>query len=149
MQIKVIMNLELIEYFHTYFKSGSMNVLMFGWEFPPNISGGLGTACFGIVKGLATCRDVNVTFIVPKAHGNEQSARNLRLLSADNISVGSQFFPEGKPTTVRFLEVPSQLVPYLTPESFDESYQLSSEIKEKSPAEVVQEGQKIHFSGAY
>ena len=23
-------------------------VLMFGWEFPPHISGGLGTACLGI-----------------------------------------------------------------------------------------------------
>jgi glycogen(starch) synthase len=30
-----------------------MNVLMLGWEFPPNISGGLGTACDGIVKGLS------------------------------------------------------------------------------------------------
>lgn len=99
-----------------------MNVLMFGWEFPQNISGGLGIACFGIIKGLAACRNINVTFIVPKAHGNEQSANNLRLLSADNISVGSQFFPEGKPTTVNFLEVPSKLVPYHTHESFSEIY---------------------------
>ena len=30
-----------------------MRVLMFGWEFPPHIAGGLGTACYGIVKGLA------------------------------------------------------------------------------------------------
>ena len=30
-----------------------MRVLMFGWEFPPHIAGGLGTACEGIVKGLA------------------------------------------------------------------------------------------------
>ena len=30
-----------------------MKVLMFGWEFPPHIAGGLGTACHGIVKGLA------------------------------------------------------------------------------------------------
>lgn len=30
-----------------------MKVLMFGWEFPPYISGGLGTACYGMTKGLA------------------------------------------------------------------------------------------------
>ena len=30
-----------------------MKVLMFGWEFPPHISGGLGTACHGLTKGLA------------------------------------------------------------------------------------------------
>ena len=30
-----------------------MRVLMFGWEFPPHIAGGLGTACYGIVKGLS------------------------------------------------------------------------------------------------
>ena len=29
-----------------------MRVLMFGWEFPPHITGGLGTACFGMTKGL-------------------------------------------------------------------------------------------------
>ena len=47
-----------------------MNVLMFGWEFPPNISGGLGTACYGIVSGLATCSDVKVAFVVPKKFGD-------------------------------------------------------------------------------
>ncbi|KKT36370.1 MAG: glycosyl transferase group 1, partial [Parcubacteria group bacterium GW2011_GWC1_44_26] len=27
-----------------------MRVLMFGWEFPPHNSGGLGTACFGLTR---------------------------------------------------------------------------------------------------
>ena len=30
-----------------------MRVLMFGWEFPPHIAGGLGTACYGMTKGGA------------------------------------------------------------------------------------------------
>ena len=30
-----------------------MRVLMFGWEFPPHISGGLGTACYGMTQALA------------------------------------------------------------------------------------------------
>ena len=45
--------------------------LMFGWEFPPHISGGLGTACYGLTKGLAEYKDVDVIFVVPKAYGDE------------------------------------------------------------------------------
>ena len=30
-----------------------MKVLMFGWEFPPHILGGLGTASYGLTKGLS------------------------------------------------------------------------------------------------
>jgi glycogen synthase len=39
-----------------------MKVLMFGWEFPPHISGGLGTACFGLTKGLAKLNQVRGNF---------------------------------------------------------------------------------------
>jgi len=40
---------------------------MFGWEFPPHISGGLGTASYGLTKGMATLDDLEVIFVVPKA----------------------------------------------------------------------------------
>ena len=46
-----------------------MRVLMFGWEFPPHIAGGLGTACEGIVKGLAY-DGVDVLFVMPSASGD-------------------------------------------------------------------------------
>ncbi len=41
-----------------------MKVFMLGWEFPPHISGGLGTACFGMTKGLDEI-GVDVTFVLP------------------------------------------------------------------------------------
>lgn len=45
-----------------------MRILMFGWEFPPYISGGLGTACHELTRTL--CRhDNEITFVVPKAPG--------------------------------------------------------------------------------
>jgi glycogen(starch) synthase len=50
-----------------------MNVLMLGWEFPPHISGGLGTACFGLTRGLRH-NDVHVRFVVPRAHGDEDAS---------------------------------------------------------------------------
>ena len=49
-----------------------MKVLMLGWEFPPHISGGLGTACYGLTKGLAA-HGVEVLFVVPRAHGDEDT----------------------------------------------------------------------------
>lgn len=39
-------------------------VLMFGWEFPPVISGGLGVACLGLCKALAPYADLKM--IIPK-----------------------------------------------------------------------------------
>ncbi len=43
-----------------------MKVFMLGWEFPPHISGGLGTACFGLTKGLDAV-GVEVSFVLPTA----------------------------------------------------------------------------------
>ncbi len=42
-----------------------MRVLMFGWEFPPFNSGGLGTACLGLTRGLKN-NDIEVTFVLPR-----------------------------------------------------------------------------------
>jgi glycogen(starch) synthase len=42
-----------------------MKVLMLGWEFPPYISGGLGTACYGLTRGLDRL-GVAITFVLPR-----------------------------------------------------------------------------------
>lgn len=44
---------------------------MFGWEFPPHILGGLGTASYGITKGIAQNGDMDITFVIPKSWGDE------------------------------------------------------------------------------
>lgn len=51
-----------------------MKVLMFGWEFPPHILGGLGTASYGLTKGLAAQGDINITFCLPAPHGDEDKS---------------------------------------------------------------------------
>ncbi len=56
-----------------------MRVLMLGWEFPPFISGGLGTACYGLTKALSKL-DTDVTFVLPKAVGSDYSS-HVKLLS--------------------------------------------------------------------
>ena len=62
-----------------------MKVLMFGWEFPPHITGGLGTACFGLTKGLLK-HGVEVQFVVPKAYGDE-SQEAVRLINASDVTI--------------------------------------------------------------
>ena len=65
-----------------------MNVLMFGWEFPPHISGGLGIACHGLTEALGN-DGVNVLFVVPTLMGEEQMTRG-KLINASKIVVPIQ-----------------------------------------------------------
>lgn len=61
-----------------------MKVLMFGWEFPPYSSGGLGTACYGLTKGLSR-KGVKVLFVIP--HSGSEDAEFVRLIPAGNVKV--------------------------------------------------------------
>src|SRR5436189_2818495 len=94
-----------------------MKVLMFGWEFPPHISGGLGTACYGLTRGLLQ-NDVEVLFVVPKTFGDEESGQ-IQLISASKVpvpgySVASEFLSE----KFTYYGLNSELVPYLDEEQF-------------------------------
>jgi len=53
---------------------------MLGWEYPPHISGGLGTACQGLTTALAR-RGIEIDFVVPRLYGQED-APHMRLLGA-------------------------------------------------------------------
>jgi glycosyltransferase involved in cell wall biosynthesis len=63
-----------------------MNVLMFGWEFPPHILGGLGTASYGLTRGLAKQNDVNITFCLPKPRGDEDQSF-LRIVGMNTVPI--------------------------------------------------------------
>src|SRR3989344_4528008 len=80
----------------------SVRILMFGWEFPPHNSGGLGTACFGLTRALA--RDgATITFVLPKKV--KAGADWLRMCFAD--------LPE-----VIGRGIAANLYPYITSESY-------------------------------
>lgn len=89
-----------------------MKVLMFGWEFPPNNFGGLGTACYGITKGLSS-KNVGVTFVVPKK-GSSHS--HLKMISSDEIQVASE---KG---TIKHRHITSLLTPYATEHEYSNHY---------------------------
>ncbi len=62
-----------------------MRVLMLGWEYPPHIIGGLGTACFGLTEGLAHT-NLEILFVVPKTYGDEDQSI-AQLISASSITL--------------------------------------------------------------
>ena len=64
----------------------AVRILMLGWEFPPELSGGLGTACQGLTRGLSEL-GAGVTMVLPSLHGTE-SAPGVELLSAAALAVG-------------------------------------------------------------
>lgn len=79
-----------------------MRILMFGWEFPPYNSGGLGVACLGLTHALAD-RGAEITFVMPR-----------------KLNVSSPWariiFADGKTVVTRMVN--SLLTPYLTTKSY-------------------------------
>lgn len=103
-----------------------MRILMFGWEFPPHISGGLGTACFGLTRGLSDLGQT-VTFVMPHPRtGSEPD--HLHILSASEIPMPapqraapdapSAPLGERPPWEVLFKVVDSPLRPYLREDQY-------------------------------
>lgn len=123
-----------------------MKVLMFGWEFPPHITGGLGTACFGMTKGLMK-HDVEVLFVVPKAYGDE-SQEAVRLVNASDVPVFMND-PVSKEhwNQITFMEIGSNLIPYVGPEDFE--IMVKENTKSTTTVSNPIFAEKYQFSGKY
>lgn len=97
-----------------------MRVLMFGWEFPPFSSGGLGTACAGLVKGLSN-NNTGVIFVAPKTPESDRA--NVKLISA----MGN----------IKLAEIDSIVTPYMSEEEY------VKEIKNLPPAKISLYGRDL------
>lgn len=94
-----------------------MKVLMFGWEFPPHISGGLGMACYGLTKSLAK-QNVEILFVMPKSIGDEDLSIG-KIINASEIEMPyNESFHSDFWNHVNFLSVNAGLVPYLGLEEY-------------------------------
>jgi len=124
-----------------------MRVLMFGWEFPPHISGGLGTASYGLTKGMATLDDLEVIFVVPKAWGDEDQSM-VRLVGANQVPVAfKKVFYKGSRRPIERIEVSSKIVPYTDPEDFWKL--VKSEVSSYNFYVKTNNKGKVDFSGRY
>lgn len=123
-----------------------MKVLMFGWEFPPHITGGLGTACYGLTKGLLK-HDTNVIFVVPKAYGDEDQSF-MRIVNASDILVDnkdSEFYDLWN--RIEYMEIGSSIIPYISPEDYENKSVLEELQRNKTERTVF--SRKYEFSGKY
>ena len=124
-----------------------MRVLMFGWEFPPHISGGLGTACYGLTNGLSYFDDMDILFVVPKAFGDEDQSK-LRLIGANDVVLSEQnIHYQDLMEKIRFMEVNSNIIPYTDPEEY---FNLMEQDKSGKKQFVhARFSGKLEFTGGY
>jgi glycosyltransferase involved in cell wall biosynthesis len=120
---------------------------MFGWEYPPHISGGLGTASYGLTKGMATLDDLEVIFVVPKAWGDEDQTM-VQLVGANQVPVAyKKVFYKGFKRPVERIEVSSKIVPYTDPDDFWKL--VKSEVSGYNFYVKTNSRGKVDFSGKY
>lgn len=86
---------------------------MLGWEFPPFKSGGLGTACYDLTKGLAR-RGVDVTFVMPFAPDNSK-AEFVRLRGTREYA-----------KHIKITHVDTVLTPYKTATQYDAEHHVNT-----------------------
>ncbi len=119
---------------------------MFGWEFPPHITGGLGTASYGITKGLVK-NGTEVIFVVPKAYGDEDN-RTVILKNASEIPFDfkDEEYKEYW-NRIKYLEIGSNIVPYVAPERFQQTVEKNIKTGEEFKSHVF--SRNYEFSGKY
>ena len=92
-----------------------MRIFMLGWEFPPFISGGLGTACYGLTKAMDQL-GMEVTFVLPRMV-ESRYATHVKLLSPNSWTSAATFM-SSEMKNVRFHAISSALQPYSTPDVY-------------------------------
>ncbi len=94
----------------------NFRVLMLGWEYPPEVTGGLGAACQGIVRTLAA-RDTDVIFVAPRLP-EEAEEESVDFVSLEEIdAVGQARWLDER---IKRLAAKSALSPYLTETAYAE-----------------------------
>ena len=127
-----------------------MRVLMFGWEFPPHIAGGLGTACYGMTRGLAR-NDVNVTFVMPRATGDEDQ-NYVRVVNASYVETlfgAASGDTEELWKKMSFIRIDSNMVPYVSPEEYKSYHDEYVRTGHKTWETTDLWKQRYTFSGKY
>lgn len=101
---------------------------MLGWEYPPHIAGGLGTACKGLTTALSE-HGVAIHFVVPHLFGGENAAHMTLTDARDSTkqivkpSSKGEGYPSGAVETASAAmitreQVAALLNPYWTPSEF-------------------------------
>ena len=125
-----------------------MKVLMLGWEYPPEISGGLGVACHGLAFGLSSC-NVSIDFVLPKVVA-KKTWKKVALREAVEIEWKKVLAQEREWwDDVKVLEIGSYLMPYLSEAEFVTQKVTSVEKKQKTVVKEKLEPLERKLKGGY
>ena len=83
-----------------------MKVLMFGWEYPPHVFGGLATANFGISQGLHAQGDVDITLCLPHPFGDEDRSA-AKIVAMNCVPIACLLYTSPSPRDKRQSRMPS------------------------------------------
>ncbi len=108
-----------------------MRILMFGWEFPPHISGGLGTACHDLTRTLAK-HGHEISFVVPRADVAERRT-HVRLMAASHVEPPRHATVEEFFHTLNLHPVDSLLRPYLNEQDYQSALDNAQARAERTP----------------
>lgn len=111
-----------------------MKVLMFGWEFPPMNTGGLGTACYGLTKGLLK-KGVSITLVLPQAAGQGIGSS---LLKIRNVSMAS----------VKVKSVKSPMAAYMSPSEYEQRMLKMKGVRSMYGSNLFEEVERLALEAA-
>lgn len=98
-----------------------MKVFMLGWEFPPYISGGLGTACYGLTKAMSQA-GIEIIFLLPKLVKTSLASHVKMVLPVVTASHDqAKTIPYDFIENLTFRHINSPLQPYETSEAYLQS----------------------------
>lgn len=90
-----------------------VRILMFGWEFPPISSGGLGTATYGLTKGLAE-NGAEVIVVMPSDAKDIDVPDSIKIVSAG----------------IKMIGIKSAMRPYMTSQVYEQMMKKNPKMKQ-------------------
>ncbi len=121
---------------------------MYGWEFPPHISGGLGVACYDLTKAL-TALGAQLNFVLPRLKSPANADLHLKLISSSDVVLEEKDYHysfENYLNSINFIHIDSPLRPYVTDSLYKDFIKY---YKEKINLHEGQTKYQLYFSGDY
>ena len=127
-------------------------ILMYGWEFPPFITGGLGVACYDLTKALSSL-GTEITFVLPTMKGKNPVNSHLHLLDTNDLrvpnyidkSISYEEFME----KIDLIGINSSLRPYITEDSYQEFINRMYESNTITEEHIQKDFYQFNISGDY
>lgn len=94
-----------------------MKVLMYGWEYPPYISGGLGVACHAIVHALAK-KNIQINLVLPHDFSLHSASSTETLVNLIGVDLYDEKITVTSSNLINICQINSLLHPYFSPNEY-------------------------------